>query len=73
MSKLNHLFSAEEILFYQMHQKWGYNVMKACPSIQWSLGKRISTAGVRCAVHFSRPLECSVRSKAVAPFCGGKH
>ena len=20
-----------------MHQKWGDNVMKACPSIQWSL------------------------------------
>ena len=24
-------------LCYQMHQKWGDNVMKACPSIQWAL------------------------------------
>ena len=37
MSKLNHLFNAEKILCYQTHQKWGDNVMKACPSKQWSL------------------------------------
>ena len=27
----------KNILCYQMHQKWGDNVMKAYPSIQWSL------------------------------------
>ena len=37
MSKLNHLYNAEKILCYQMHQKWGDNLLKVCPSIQLSL------------------------------------
>ena len=38
MSKLNHLYNAEKnTLCYQMHQKWGDNLLKVCPSIQWSL------------------------------------
>ena len=27
----------ENALCYQMYQKWGDNLMKVCPSIQWSL------------------------------------
>ena len=38
MSKLNHLFNAEKIIYVIKHiRNGGDNVMKACPSIQWSL------------------------------------
>ena len=38
MSKLNRLYNVEKNTFcYQMHQKWGDNLLKVCPSIQWSL------------------------------------
>ena len=40
MSKFNHLYSAEKTLSYQMHNKWGDNVLKACPSMQWALNER---------------------------------
>ena len=41
MSKLNHLFNAEKILYVIKRIRKGDNVMKACPSIQWSLVRRI--------------------------------
>ena len=38
MSKLKHLYNEEIFLLVkQAHQKWGDNVLKVCPSIQWSL------------------------------------
>ena len=43
MSKLNRLYNAEKILCYQMHQKWGDNLSKACLSIQWSLPPLLSS------------------------------
>ena len=51
MSKLNRLYNAEKILCYQMHQKWGDNLLKVCPSIQWSLADE---------VHHRLLLKCSV-------------
>ena len=41
MSKLNNLHNAQKnTLCYQIHQKWGDNVLIACPSIlQWSLNE----------------------------------
>ena len=43
MSKLNHLYNAEKILFVIKHiRNGGNNVLKAFPSIQWSLLRLVS-------------------------------
>ena len=82
MSKLNHLFNAEKILCYQMHQKWGDNVMKACLSIKWSLSRvttiwmvsiRIRRESVRVESMlifeaFFRPSKRFLRATTVAAF-----
>ena len=53
MSKLNHLKNAEKILnvIKRIRKGGGDNVLKACPSIQWSL-HRSTEKFIQCSVNF---------------------